>query len=105
MHAHSVSVSMYASYSCASPVQVSNNPISSRNTVILTLILGSEMALYGPWIVPWQEEHRIMTEQSVFCSSCDHCEWVMVKKSLFLKTMEDKCLLGGGCCLSLERES
>jgi len=43
------SVSMYASYSCASPMQVSNNPSSSRITVIV--ILGSEIALYGPWIV------------------------------------------------------
>ena len=105
MHAHFVSVSMYASYSCASPVQVSNNPSSSRITVILTLILANEMPLYGPWIVSWLEEHRIMIEQSVFCSSYYHCEWVLVKKSLFLKTMVDKYLSGGGYCLFLERES
>jgi hypothetical protein len=79
---------MYASYSCASPVQVSNNSNSSRITVILTLILGSEMALYGPWMVSWQEEHRIVREQSVFCSSFDHCEWAMLtpppkKRSVF----------------------
>jgi len=68
-------------------MQGSNNPSSSRITVILTVILGSEMALYGPWIVSWREEHRIMREQSVFCSSSDHCEWAMVKKGLFLKSI------------------
>jgi hypothetical protein len=44
------------------------------------------MVLYGPWIVSWQEEHRIVREQSVFCSSFDRCEWVMggeKKRSVF----------------------
>jgi hypothetical protein len=79
---------MYASYSCASLLQVSNYLSSSRITVILTLILGSEMALYGPGIVSWQEEHRIVREQSVFLFFFDYCEWVIVtpppkKKSVF----------------------